>query len=146
MNETFAEMLSNEMAKRNNPNDLKSGIIGKIVQVEPIIVSIDNGKILLSENEELEISEWFRFRCKLGKNADDENEVDTTVSTAIKDLTGSCDAKVCNLSSVVSSFKIAINSIKNELLALKCDLKKNDFVSVASLEENGKYILLDKVL
>ncbi len=39
-----------------------------------------------------------------------------------------------------------ITKVNNELLALKCNLKKGDLVVVGSLEQTDKYILLDKVL
>lgn len=55
-------VLKNALKTRNNPTDLKPSIIGKVVQISPITVSICEGKILLEENDELFISEWFRFR------------------------------------------------------------------------------------
>ena len=148
MKETFGNLIAKELAQRNNPTDLKSSIIGKVVKVEPVIVSIDLGKILLKENEELEISEWFRYRCKLNKNAKTNKSegMSENISTQISNLVGSCNASSCNLSAVVTAFKNAIGYIEDELLSLKCELKVNDYVTVASLEENGKYILLDKVL
>lgn len=63
----FIKVLAGELKKRNNPVDLKSGIIARVEQVEPVIVSYADGKIMLKEGEELLISEWFRFRCNIDK-------------------------------------------------------------------------------
>ena len=147
MNETFGGLFAKELGKRDNPSDLKSGIIGKVVKVEPIIVSIDNGKILLTENEELEISEWFRFRCDIDKTEVLSKDVpDNTDSAESISETHSYTGSPCNMPSAISDLASAILGVRDELLKLKCELKKNDFVAVASLEESGKYILLDKVL
>ncbi len=63
----IVDVLKEKLKERNNPVDLKSIIIGKVVQLEPVIVSVYEGKVLLEENEELFISEWFRFRCNIDK-------------------------------------------------------------------------------
>ncbi len=52
MSETFVEILSREFRKRYNPTDLRSAIIGKVTQINPIIIQIEDGKILLSENKD----------------------------------------------------------------------------------------------
>lgn len=145
--ESFVEILSKEFKKRNNPLDLKSSIIGKVAQVSPIIIQIEDGKILLTENEELEISEWFRFRC----NIDTENALSSSVPENLKNAaniseTHSQGGAPCNMKNAISFLSEAINSINTELLALKCNLNQGDYVAVASLDEEGMYILLDKVL
>ena len=155
MVESFGSLFAKEFGKRNNPTDMKSGIIGKVVQVEPVIVSIDNGKVLLKENNELEISEWFRFRCNIdtelvenkkrlsdyvtGEVASAGNVSETHSYPANKGAT-------CLMPMAIDYLANAIKAIQSELLALKLELKKGDYVSVSSLEENGKYVLLDKVL
>lgn len=55
----FFKRMGNLLKERENPTDLKSAIIGKVVKLNPIIVQIEDGLALLEENEELEISEWF---------------------------------------------------------------------------------------
>lgn len=147
MVESFGSLFAKEFGKRNNPTDMKSGIIGKVVQVEPVIVSIDNGKVLLKENNELEISEWFRFRCNIDKEGKLSSDVpsDTDNAEAVSEK-HSYTGKACVIPSAISYLASAILGVRDELLALKCELKKGDYVSVSSLEENGKYILLDKVL
>ena len=147
MLETFGELISKELNKRNNPSDMKSGIIGKVVQVKPVIVSIDNGKVLLKENNELEISEWFRFRCNIDKEGKLSSDVpsDTDSAEAVSE-SHSFTGTACAMPNAISYLANAILGVRDELLALKCELNKGDYVSVSSLEENGKYILLDKVL
>ena len=140
------DIIAKNFKQCKNPNDLKSSIIGKVVKLNPIIVSISNGYVLLKENNELEISEWFRFRCNIDKNADNKTGMKQTVSDAIDELKSTCGEKECNLSTVITDFKTALKAIQNELLALKCNLAVGDYVTVTSLEESGKYVLLDKVL
>lgn len=50
-----------------NPTDLKAINIGTVVKLEPLTVSLYEGKVLLREDNELYISEWFRFRCNIDK-------------------------------------------------------------------------------
>lgn len=147
MVESFGSLFAKEFGKRNNPTDMKSGIIGKVVQVEPVIVSIDNGKVLLKENNELEISEWFRFRCNIDKEGKLSSDVpsDTDNAEAVSE-THSYTGSACAMPNAISYLASAILGVRDELLALKCELNKGDYVSVSSLEENGKYVLLDKVL
>ena len=62
---TIIDVLENELKKRTNPTDLKPCIIGKIVLLQPLTVQISEGNILLEEGDELEMSEWFCFRCNI---------------------------------------------------------------------------------
>lgn len=80
--DSFITLIANELRKRNNPSDLKSSIIGKVVNLNPIIVSITDGYILLRENEELEISEWFRFRSNIDKESSLSSDVPTALQNA----------------------------------------------------------------
>ena len=144
---TIIDVLKTELLKRNNPTDLKSAILGKVEQINPIIVSILDGNVQLKENDHLEISEWFRFRC----NIDKESTLTTDVPSALKNAqnvkeTHSQGGATCGMPRAIEYLATAINKINTELLALKCNLALGDYVSVASLEETDKYILLDKVL
>lgn len=164
-NESFVEILLKEFKKRDNPVDLKSSIIGKVVQVNPVIVQIEDGKILLTEGEELEISEWFRFRCNIdsasrcnrtavtptGSTTNSEGVLSSSVPKNLENAknvseTHSEGGAPCNIPNAISFLAEAINAINTELLALKCNLQKGDYVTVASLDETDKYILIDKVL
>ena len=144
----FFKVLAGELKDRDNPSDLKSGIIARVEQISPkIIVSYSESKIFLTENEELLISEWFRFRCNIDKTSVLSSNVPTKISSA-KNVTEthSNGGAPCSMPDAISYLADAITGVCNELLALKCDLQVGDFVLLASLEQKDKYILIDKVL
>lgn len=144
---TIIDVLKTELEKRNNPTDLKAHIIGKVVQLEPIIVSISDGHVLLKENDHLKISEWFRFRCNIDKTSALSNDVPSAIKNA-KNVTEthSQGGSPCSMPKAIEHLATAINKINTELLALKCNLALDDHVTVASLEETDKYVLLDKII
>lgn len=146
-NEDFFKRLAKELKNRNNPTDLKSSIIGKVVELEPIIVQLNDGEILLVENEELEISEWFKFRCNIDKDSALSSDVPSNLEAA-KAVTEvhSQGGSNCSMPNAIEYLATAIEKISGELLALKCELKQGDFVMISSLEETDKYILIDKVI
>ncbi len=80
--EDFFKRLANLLNERTNPTDLKASMIGKVVKLSPITIQIDNGNALLVENDELEISEWFRFRCNIDKNKALSSDVPTNLEQA----------------------------------------------------------------
>jgi len=144
---TIIDVLKNELEKRNNPTDLKAAIVGKVVQLSPIIVSISDGHVLLKENEHLEISEWFRFRCNIDKDKTLSKTVpDDTKNAKSVTETHSYNGGACAMPNAISDLASAILGVRDELLALKCNLSLGDYVVVASLEETDKYVLLDKVI
>ncbi len=147
MKENIVDVLKNSIKKCQNPTDLKPSIIGKVVQLSPVIVSISEDKILLEENNELFISEWFRFRCDIDKTSALSSDVPSDLSSArgISE-THSYGGAGCGMPSAIDYVAKAIESVTSELLALKCDLKVGDFVVLGSLEQLDKYILIDKVL
>ena len=67
-NNNLTSVLKDALNKRNNPVDYKAIHLAKVVKLEPHIVSIYDNHILLEENVELYISEWFRFRCNIDKD------------------------------------------------------------------------------
>lgn len=144
---TIIDVLENELKKRTNPTDLKPCIIGKIVLLQPLTVQISEGNILLEEGDELEMSEWFRFRCNIDATGTLSSTVpsDTDNAESITEKHSYSGAE-CQMPNAISSLASAILGVRDELLALKCIIKVGDYVSIASLEEKGKYILLDKVL
>lgn len=147
MQKNIIEVLKNSIKGCKNPTDLKPSIIGKVVQLSPVIVSINEGKILLEENEELFISEWFRFRCNIDKTSKLSGGVPSDLSSARGvSETHSYSGASCNMPSAIDYVAKAIEKVTSELLALKCDLKTGDLVVLGSLEQLDKYILLDKVL
>lgn len=157
----FFKVLAGELKERNNPVDLKSGIIAKVEQLNPIIVSYSDGKIMLTEGEELIISEFFRFRCNIDKTKRLSEEIVNLIASSNSDCsnaegvseTHSYTGASCNmptaiayLSSAIQSTNNAVIDNKNELLALKCILKVGDFVLLASLDQKDRFVLIDKIL
>ena len=145
--EDFFKRLANLLNERTNPTDLKASMIGKVVKLSPITIQIDNGNALLVENDELEISEWFRFRCNIDKDKALSSDVPTNLEQA-KAITEvhSYGRTPCQMPNAIIFLATAIEKITGEILSLKCDFKVGDFVLVASLEEENKYILVDKVI
>ncbi len=145
--ETFIDFFKTELNKRNNPTDLKPSIIGKIVVLNPLTVQITEERVLLVEGENLEISEWFKFRCNIDKDGILSSSVpsNTDKAKSIKE-THSQGGKPCKMPDAISNLANAILGIRDELLALKCNLSVGDFVIVNSLTETNRYILIDKVL
>lgn len=144
----FFKVLSGELKKRNNPVDLKSGIIAQVEQISPkLIVSYSEAKIFLTEDEELLISEWFRFRCNINKTSVLSGDVktDTDNAKAVTE-THSYTGASCQMPNAISYLASAILHVRDELLTLKCDLKVGDFVLLASLEQKDKFVLIDKIL
>ena len=140
-------VLKSALIERNNPLDMTEIVIGKVEQLSPIIVSINETKTLLEENEELFISEWFRFRCDIDKTEALSSGVPSDLSSARGVTeTHSYGGASCNMPSAIDYVAKAIEKVTAELLALKCDLKKGDLVVLGSLEQLDKYILIDKVL
>lgn len=142
----FFKRMGNLLKERENPTDLKSAIIGKVVKLNPIIVQIEDGLALLEENEELEISEWFKFRCNIDKNGALSSDVPDNLTNA-KAITEihSKSGTACTMQNAISYLATAIEKITGEILALKCELKEGDYVEIASLTETNKYILIDKI-
>ena len=146
-NNNLTSVLKDALNKRNNPVDYKAIHLGKVVKLSPLIVSIYDDNILLEEDNELYISEWFRFRCDIDK----EKTLSQTVPSKLDSAkavteTHSFTSSPCSMPSAISYLADAISGVNSELLALKCDLKLGDYVAVGSLEQTDRYILLDKVL
>lgn len=140
------EVIKKELIKRDNPTDLKCAIIGKIVQLNPIIVSINDGNILLKENDELIISEWFKFRCAIDKTGVlSVNVPEYTENAKAVTETHSESGLPCAMPNAIIYLASAIIGVRDELLALKCELQTGDSVVVATLEDDDKYILMDKI-
>lgn len=147
MNPDLAQLVASELKKRNNPTDLKASIIGVVKQLSPLIVSIQDGAFLLTENDNLYVSEWFRFRCNIDQTGALSSDVPSSLESA-KGVTEthSYTGSPCNMPDAISYLADAITSINTELLALKCNLALGDKVVISSLEQTDIYIVIDKVL
>jgi len=157
----ISKILKNELNKRNNPTDLKSIHIGTVVNLSPLTVSIYEGKVILTENDNLFISEWFRFRCDIDKTSALSQDVPNYLSASqsayesAKEVTEThsanglpCDmpSAITLLATAIENSNSAISSVNTELLQLKCVLAVGDFVTIGSLEQLDRFILIDKVL
>lgn len=145
-NENLIDILTNSLKERNNPVDLKPAYVGKIISLEPISVSIFSGEITITENEELYISEQFQKRCEIDKTSALSSDVISLLNNAanVTEI-HSNGGGACNMPTAISYLKTAIEKINTELLNLKCDLKIGDYVLIGSLEQQDRFILLDKV-
>lgn len=143
----LTNVLKGALKSRNNPTDLKAINIATVVKLEPLTVSLYEGKVLLREENELYISEWFRFRCNIdgAKWLSEKVKEDLQNANAVKE-THSNGGAPCQMPNAITCLADAIDCVATELLALKCDLKLGDYVAVGSLEQTDRYILLDKVL
>lgn len=141
------KILAGKFKENQNPTDLKPSIIGTVKQLEPLIISINEDAVLLTEGDELLISEWFRFRCNIDKTGALSSDVPSSLESA-KGVTESHSqsGSPCTMPDAIAYLADAIVSINTELLALKCELALNDLVIIASLEQTDKYLLIDKVL
>lgn len=143
----ITHILKIALKTRTNPKDLKAIHIGKVVLLSPLMVSIHEGKILLEENIELFVSEWFRFRCKIDSTNVLSSGVLEDLSNAKSVVeTHSNGGATCQMPNAIEYLANAINKIDNEILALKCVLNIDDLVIIGSCEQTDKYVLLDKLL
>lgn len=145
--ENLINILKNELKSRNNPIDLKPVYIGKVVNLSPVQVAIYDDKIILTEDDDLLISEQFRLRCNIDKTTALSSDVPNLLNEA-KQVTEihSFGGSPCNMPQAIEKLAQAIEKVNTELLQLKCDLKIGDLVAVASLEQLDMYILTDKVI
>ena len=144
----FFNVLADELKGRDNPKDLKSGIIARVEEIDPlVIVSYADGKIMLTENEELLISEFFRLRCNIDKTGVLSSSVpDNTDNAEAISETHSYTGSPCQMPDAISYLAGAILGVRDELLALKCNLQIGDHVLIASLEQKDRFVLIDKIL
>lgn len=145
--ETIIDVLTTELKKRNNPTDLKPSILGKVVELAPITVQITEQRVLLVEGKDLEISEWFKFRCNIDKTGALSSTVPTNTDNAesIKE-THSQSQVSCKMPEAIKYLSTAILTLRDEILSLKCNLAIGDIVVINSLTETNRYILIDKVI
>ena len=153
--------LKDALKSRNNPSDLKEIHIGVVQELEPVVVTIFEGSVILKEDEELFISEWFRFRCDIDKTLALSSDVPDKLGSSKYNYGeaekiseshsyGGAPCRIPDaisyLADAIADTNTAVSKINGELLALKCVLKVGDFVTIGSLAQQDKYILLDKVL
>lgn len=146
-NKTIIDVLKTELNARNNPADLKPGLVGVVTATEPVSVTLEEGKIILTEGEELFISEQFRLRCNLNKTSALSETVPNLLNSARSVTeTHSYTGAPCGMPSAIGMLADAAALINAELLSLKCTLKTGDYVLLASLEQTDRFLLVDKVI
>jgi len=145
--ENLINILKNELKSRNNPLDLKPVYVGKVIGLSPVEVEIFDGKVILTEGDDLFISEQFRLRCEIDKTTALSSDVPNLLESA-KQITEthSYTGSPCDMPTAIDKLSQAIEKVNTELLQLKCDLKIGDFVAIASLEQLDRYLLTDKVI
>lgn len=145
---SFTTLLAENFNNCKNPPNYKEAIIAAVVTLEPLSVHIDSEKNLLTEGENLLISEWFRFRCNIDKTTALSAGVPENLDSgkAITETHSYTPNNPCNMPSAISYLASAITKINTELLQLKCNLKKGDYVAICPTEISEKYIVIDKVL
>lgn len=143
----FTSLLAQQFKNCRNPADLKPALTGTVAQLDPVIVSINEGAILLTEGVDLYISEFFRLRCNIDSAGALSSDVPSSLDSA-KSVTEthSYTGTACTMPDAIAYLASAIESVNNELLALKCELAVGDYVVIASLEQTDMYLLIDKVL
>ena len=121
----FFKRLAEEFKTRNNPTDLKAAFIGQVAQLEPLTIQIEDGKILLIENKELEISEWFKFRCNINKDNSLSDSVTKSLNAAtqIKE-THSNGGTPCNIPTAIEQLANATKEQYNDLKTQLNDMQK----------------------
>lgn len=144
----FAKFLAKEFTKRNNPTDLKEVCFGFVSSLSPLSVTAEGGAFTFTEGDDLFISEQFRFRCDIDKTTALSSDVPSLLDSAKAiSETHSYTGSPCSMPSAVDYLAQAIEKVKAELLALKCELSVGDKVIIAPVEDmHGAYILLDKVM
>ena len=146
-NKTIIDVLKTELNARNNPADLKPGLVGVVTATEPVSVTLEEGKITLTEGEELFISEQFRLRCNLNKTSALSETVPNLLNSARSVTeTHSYTGAPCGMPSAIGMLADAVALVDAELLSLKCTLKTGDYVLLASLEQTDRFLLVDKVI
>lgn len=137
-----------QMHKENrNPSSYKELTIATVQTVEPLLLTVSNSQIQLSEEiGNLYIPEWFTFRCNIDKTGVLSSSVpsDTDNAESIQE-THSYTGSACQMPDAISSLASAILGVRDELLQLKCILQAGDKVIVAPLESDSEYVIVDKL-
>ena len=96
--DNLINVLKGALKGRDNPIDLKPVYIGKIVNLSPIKVSIFDGKVILTEDDDLYISEQFRLRCNIDKTSALSSDVPNLLDQAKQVTeTHSASGSPCNM-------------------------------------------------
>ena len=140
-------LFAQEFKKRNNPTSYNELTIATVKTVAPLELTIANSQIQLSEAlGNLYIPEWFKFRCDIDKTGVLSSSVpsDTDNAEALSE-THSYTGAQCQMPNAIAYLASAILGVRDELLALKCNLAVGDKLIVAPLESDSDYVIVDKL-
>jgi len=139
--------LAKEFKKRDNPKDFKPSE-AIVVSLSPIVLTVLDSKIKLTEDKNLIISEWFKFRWDIDKTfalsqdvpnlLDDAknycDEATTNVQSYLSSAQSSCASATsvtethsyggapCQMPTAVAALSAAIASVSNAVTEVKADL------------------------
>ena len=164
-----------EFKKRNNTNDFKP-CIAVVVGLAPLKLSVLGGEVMLTEADNLIITEWFKKRCDIDKTFALSVDVPAKLAEAQTESLAYCELAQSGLtayiniqpppidvplatvvlasvgeisqaiSQVLSKVSSSITDLKTEILNLKLTLAIGDYVLVIPSAESDKFFLVDKVL
>ena len=123
--DNLINVLKGALKGRDNPVDLKPVYIGKIVNLSPIKVSIFDGKVILTEDDDLYISEQFRLRCNIDKTSALSSDVLNLLEQAKQVTeTHSASGSPCNMPIGLRKI-IMIKGFSQEMVKKLCQIKLN---------------------
>ncbi len=158
-NNSWEYSLAKLFKERNNPVEFKPQE-AVIISLSPVKVSILNGQVVLEENKQLVISEWFQKRWDIDKAGALSSDLPNLLTTALNNAAQAADTIViddysgaqCEVMGAIDQINAAVIALsqaitinKTELLQLKLDLQLNDRVLIVPAEKEDIFYLVDKI-
>lgn len=125
MQNSNLNMLANNLKQMRNPKHIGASI-GTVVKVSPLTVSIAGGSILLTEGEELHVSERLK-----------DKKYDCTIKIEDGSITGTLNGDSVTISDV------AMN--QDAEITIKPDIKKGDYIFVVPMNGEQMWVAVDRV-
>jgi len=142
----FAYFVAAELKKRDNPKDFKP-CEAIVISLSPLTLSVLDSKVILIENQNLIISEWFKKRWDLDKTTALSADVPSLLASAkAVSETHSYTGSPCIMPSAITHLANAIAKVNTELLQLKLNLQIHDKVIIIPSSQADIFFLVDKVL
>lgn len=125
MQNSNLNMLANNLKQMRNPKHIGASI-GIVVKVSPLTVSIAGGSILLTEGEELHVSERLK-----------DKKYDGTIKIEDGSITGTLNGDSVTISDV------AMN--QDAEITIKPNIKKGDYIFVVPMNGEQMWVAVDRV-
>lgn len=125
MQNSNLNMLANNLKQMRNPKHIGASI-GIVVKVSPLTVSIAGGSILLTEGEELHVSERLK-----------DKKYDGTIKIEDGSITGTLNGDSVTISDV------AMN--QDAEITIKPEIKKGDYIFVVPMNGEQMWVAVDRV-